>query len=245
MEYENHYDSSQSEETSSNSKEDKPVPPSPQSDGTEQPQGERHEVVDDMPEIVDDDLTDEEIQHLCREMGIMISDGTEQAQGVSDSEENKPVTPHTSKETSSNSNKFYRQNESTIEKTHITKLLQVVNSGTIAKYKNKTLAEISIEDVITAATDDVNNETIDDDDNDVDDLDDDSNEEVNVSIDNEVVSEPPSSTSKQSLHEKPKVTLNPTSHVKPKLTREFWPEWIKNAIKNELGDCIHNITNLT
>ena len=82
MEYENHYDSSQSEETSSNSKEDKPVPPSPQSDGTEQPQGERHEFVDDMPEIVDDDLTDEEIQHLCREMGIMIIRTTDSLEGL-------------------------------------------------------------------------------------------------------------------------------------------------------------------
>ena len=86
-----------SEETSSNSKEDKPVtphtseqykasendrPPSPQSDGTEQAQGERHEVVDDMPEIVDDDLTDEEIQHLCREMGIMIIRTTDSLEGL-------------------------------------------------------------------------------------------------------------------------------------------------------------------
>ena len=97
MEYKNHYDSSQSEETSSNSKEDKPVtphtseqykasendrPPSPQSDGTEQAQGERHEVVDDMPEIVDDDLTDEEIQHLFREMGIMIIRTTDSLEGL-------------------------------------------------------------------------------------------------------------------------------------------------------------------
>ena len=143
-------------------------------------------------------------------------------------------------------NKFYRQNESTIEKTHITKLLQVVNSGTITKYKNKTLAEISLEDVITAATDDVNNETIDDDDDDddVDDLDDDSNEEVNVSIVNEVVSEPPPPTSKQSLHEKPKDTLISTSRLKPKLSRFVWPDHVKHAIRAELGDCIQNIKNL-
>ena len=156
---------------------------------------------------------------------------------------------------------FYRQQESVIEKTHITKLLQLVNTGKIAKYKGKTLNDISLEDIINAATDDVNNEAIDDD---VDDLDDDSNDEVNVDevdvdvdkpssststsnvyIDNEVVSEPSSSTSNPSLREKPKVTLNPTSRVKPKLTREFWPKWIKNVIKNEMGDCIHNIRNLT
>ena len=80
---------------------------------------------------------------------------------------------------------FYRQQESVIEKTHITKLLQLVNTGKIAKYKGKTLNDISLEDIINAATDDVNNEAIDDD---VDDLDDDSNDdsndEVNVSIDN-------------------------------------------------------------
>ena len=141
---------------------------------------------------------------------------------------------------------FYRQQESTIEKTHIAKLLQLVNTGKIAKYKGKTLDDISLEDVITAFTDDVNNEAIDDDDDDdVDDLDDDSDEEVNVSIDNEVVSEPSSSTSKQSLHEKPKVTLNPTSRVKPKLSRYVWPTHIKDAIKVELGDCIHKIKNLT
>lgn len=161
---------------------------------------------------------------------------------------------------------FYRQQESVIEKTHITKLLQLVNTGNIAKYKGKTLNDVNLKDIITAATEDVNNEPIDDD---VDDLDDYLNDEVdgdkvdgdgvdvdvdepssststsNVSIDNEVVSEPSSSRSNPSLRVKPKVTLNPTSLVKPKLTREFWPKWIKNAIKNELGDYIHNITNLT
>ena len=91
----------------SNSEEDKPVtphtseqykasendrPPSPQSDGTEQAQGhkateetsdkdERPEVVDDMPEIVDD-LTDEEIRHLCNEMGILIIRATDSLEGL-------------------------------------------------------------------------------------------------------------------------------------------------------------------
>ena len=92
MEFIKEYGASDSEDDKPTSEQYKASVNVPQSDGTEKPQGERHDVVDDMPEIVDDDLTDEEIQHLCREMGIMISDGTEQAQGVSDSEENKPVT---------------------------------------------------------------------------------------------------------------------------------------------------------
>ena len=74
-------------------------PPSPQSDGTEQAQGhkateetsdkdERPEVVDDMPEVVDDmpeivdDLTDEEIRHLCNEMGILIIRATDSLEGL-------------------------------------------------------------------------------------------------------------------------------------------------------------------
>ena len=89
-------ETSDKEYGASNSKEDKPVtphtseqykasendrPPSPQSDGTEQAQGERHEVVDDMPEIVDD-LTDEEIRHLCNEMGILIIRATDSLEGL-------------------------------------------------------------------------------------------------------------------------------------------------------------------
>ena len=54
-----------------------------------------------------------------------------------------------------------------------------------------------------------------------------------MSIDNKGVSDPSSSKSKPSLR------------VKPKLTREVWPKWIKDAIREELGDCIHNIRNLT
>ena len=85
MEFIKEYGASDSEDDKPTSEQYKASVNVPQSDGTEKPQGERHDVVDDMPEIVDD-LTDEEIQHLCREMD------TEQAQGVSDSEENKPVT---------------------------------------------------------------------------------------------------------------------------------------------------------
>ena len=152
---------------------------------------------------------------------------------------------------------FYRQQESVIEKTHITKLLQLVNTGNIAKYKGKTLNDVSLQDIITAATEDVINDPID---NDVDDLDDEvdgdeldvdvdepssSTSTSNVSIDNEVVSKPSSSRSNPSLCVKPNVTLNQTSRVKTKLNRQFWPKWIKTAIKNELGECIHNINNLT
>ena len=65
-----------------------------------------------------------------------------------------------------------------------------------------------------------------------------------MSIDNEVVSEPPPPTSKQSLHEKPKDTLISTSRLKPKLSRFVWPDHVKHAIRAELGDCIQNIKNL-
>ena len=103
-----------------------------------------------------------------------------------------------------------------------------------------------------ATTDDVNNEPIDEDVDDVK-LDDINLNNIehndtftpNVSKDNEVVSEPSSSTSNPSLQVKPKVTLNPTPHVNTKRTRKSWPNWVKEAIRIELGDCIHTITNLT
>ena len=62
---------------------------------------------------------------------------------------------------------FYRQQESVIEKTHITKMLELVNTGNIAKYKGKTLNDVTLDDLIIAATDDVNNEPIDEDVDDV------------------------------------------------------------------------------
>ena len=58
---------------------------------------------------------------------------------------------------------FYRQQESVIEKTHITKMLELVNTGNIAKYKGKTLDDVTLDDLITSATRDINNEPIDDD----------------------------------------------------------------------------------
>ena len=64
-------------------------------------------------------------------------------------------------------------------------------------------------------------------------------------IDNKIVSEPSSSKSNPSLSVRPKVTHNPTSNVKPKLSRIYWAPSIKAKIKDELGDCIHNIANLT
>ena len=144
---------------------------------------------------------------------------------------------------------FYRQQESVIEKTHITKMLELVNTGNIAKYKGKTLNEVTLEDLIIAATDDVNNEPIDEDDEELDDINSNNIEHdtftPNVSKDNEVVSEPSSSTSNPSLQVKPKVTLNPTPHVNTKRTRKHWSKSVKAAIRLELGDCISTIGNLT
>ena len=65
-----------------------------------------------------------------------------------------------------------------------------------------------------------------------------------MSKDNEVVSEPSSSRSNPLLHVKPKVTLNPTPHANTKRTRNSWPKWVKEAIRQELGDCIQQITKL-
>ena len=42
-------------------------------------------------------------------------------------------------------------------------MLELVNTGNIAKYKGKTLSEVTLDDLITAAKDDINNEPIDDD----------------------------------------------------------------------------------
>ena len=134
---------------------------------------------------------------------------------------------------------FYRQQESVIEKTHITKMLELVNTGNIAKYKGKSLDEVTLDDLITAATDDVNSEPIDEDDDvELDDISLDNIEHdytftPNVSKDNEVVSEPSSSRSNTSLH------------VKPKRTRQHWSRSVKANIRLELGDCINTIGNLT
>ena len=62
-----------------------------------------------------------------------------------------------------------------------------------------------------------------------------------MSKDNEVVSEPSSSTSNPSLE----VTLNPTPPVNTKRTRKYWSQSIKAAIEDELGDCISTKGNLT
>ena len=129
---------------------------------------------------------------------------------------------------------FYRHQESVIEKTHITKMLELVNTGNIAKYKGKTLNEVTLEDLIIAATDDVNNEPIDEDDVELDiNLNNIEHDTFtpNVSKDNEVVSVPSSSTSNPSLQVKPKVTLNPTPHVNTKRTRKYWSMSVKAAIK--------------
>ena len=147
---------------------------------------------------------------------------------------------------------FYRQQESVIEKTHITKMLELANTGNIAKYKGKTLKEVALDDLIIAATDDVNNEPNEPNDEDDEEFDDINLNNIehdtftpNVSKDNELVSEPSSSTSNPSLQVKPKVTLNPTPHVNTKRTRQHWSRSVKAAIKLELGDCISTIGNLT
>ena len=89
---------------------------------------------------------------------------------------------------------FYRLQELTIEKTLITKLLQLVNTGNIAKYKGKTLNNINLEDLISAATDDINLEQNDEDvDGDLDNFNDEVDElsssttTSNVYKDNELV----------------------------------------------------------
>ena len=138
---------------------------------------------------------------------------------------------------------FYRQQESVIEKTHITKLLQLVNTGSIAKYKGKTLNDVNLQDVIIAATEDVDNELVD---NAADDLDNDMNDEVGgdeLDID---VDDPSPSTSNVSIdNEVESVPHSSQSYIKSKRTRNVWPKWVKDHIKNELGDCIDNISNLT
>ena len=64
---------------------------------------------------------------------------------------------------------FYRQQESVIEKTQIAKLLELINTGTIAKYKGKSLDDVTLDDIINAATNDVINEPIEEVDDDDDD----------------------------------------------------------------------------
>ena len=51
---------------------------------------------------------------------------------------------------------FYRQQESTIEKTQITKILELINTGTVAKYKGKLLDDVTLDDIINAAANDIN-----------------------------------------------------------------------------------------
>ena len=103
---------------------------------------------------------------------------------------------------------------------------------------------MTLEDLISAATDDVNNEPIDED-VELDDVNliniEHDTYTPNVSKDNEVVSEASSSTSNPSLQ----VTHNPTPPVNTKRKREYWSKSIKDAIEDELGDCIRTTGNLT
>ena len=63
---------------------------------------------------------------------------------------------------------FYRQQESVIEKTRVLPLLKLVNDDKIANYYGKTLSEVSLEDIITAAH------------KEIEDLDDDFNDNIGV-----------------------------------------------------------------
>ena len=66
---------------------------------------------------------------------------------------------------------FYRQQESFVEKTEIAKMLSLINSGTVVKYKDKPLDQVTINDILEHANNEVSNE-VDDDDDDDDDVDD-------------------------------------------------------------------------
>ena len=68
--------------------------------------------------------------------------------------------------------RFYRQQESFVEKTQIASMLGLINSGTIVKYKDKPLDQVTMDDILEHVTNEVSNE-VDDDDDDVDDIDDD------------------------------------------------------------------------
>ena len=68
--------------------------------------------------------------------------------------------------------RFYRQQESFVGKTQIATMLGLINSGSIVKYKDKPLDQVTMDDILEHVTNAVSNEVADDDD-DVDDIDDD------------------------------------------------------------------------
>ena len=132
---------------------------------------------------------------------------------------------------------FYRQQESMIEKTKITKMLELINTGTVAKYKGKSLVDVTLEDVINAATDHVNREEPDvDDDEDDPNSDINDNHEDNNPVPSEQISLPSTSKCNPSY---------PKNNTNSKQKRLFWSKELKDAIGLELGDCINDIKNLT
>ena len=148
--------------------------------------------------------------------------------------------------------RFYKQSESMVGKTKIAKMLEVINQGTIGKYKGKKLEDVTLKDVINIATSNINiDEQEQDVDGDVDDYEDDS--DANEIEENNTITTSISvaSTEEDALPPTSKDALPSTSKSNPpirakhvstkstdsKHTRQHWPKWIKKAMKEELGDC--------
>ena len=93
-------------------------------------------------------------------------------------------------------------------------MLELINTGTVAKYKGKSLVDVTLENVINAATDHVNREEPDvDDDEDDPNSDINDNHEDNNPVPSEQISLP--STSKWN-------PSYPTNHTNSKQKRLFW-----------------------
>ena len=144
---------------------------------------------------------------------------------------------------------FYRQQESTIEKTQITKILGLINTGSVVRFKGKCLDDVTLDDVINAATNDVTNEPIDDDDDDDDDDHDHCNDsDLNIIHENKtpIKESVTSFVAFSEPHQKISVPSTSTSNPSnSKVTRLHWPKEVKDAIRTELSDCLDNIKNLT
>ena len=151
---------------------------------------------------------------------------------------------------------FYKQQESAIEKTQISKILGLINTGSIVRFKDKSLDDVTLDDVIIAATDGVTNEPIDDDDDDDDDDDhhhhhdhDHGNDsDVNVIHDNQNPIKETVSSFVAFSEPNQKISVPSTSTSNPsnsKATRLHWPKEVKDSIRTELSDCLVDIKNLT
>ena len=163
---------------------------------------------------------------------------------------------------------FYRQQESFIEKTQIAKMLGLINSGTVAKYKGQSLDDVTLDDIIEHATNEVineDNDEVDDDDDDDDhhhhDDDDDHHHDdhhddhhdshddhhddhhdshLNDTRENKTVCNNSKKTvpSMVAAFSKPVEQIHVPSTSTSKKTRNVWSKHIKDCIKKELGDCI-------